>query len=389
MSEKKGLSRRRFLESSVAAGSVVLMASQRGLGAESTKDDIRIGCIGIGGRGFGVLKAIDKSPGVRVTALCDIKQANLDRAAKAVAGDEPKTFTDYHELLKFKDIDAVYIATPCNLHAEMALAVIASGRHLYCEKPMALTMKELNAVHAAAKKAKTVFQIGTQLRYGSPWKPAIETITSGKVGKPILIRGYRNNAGDFPRNGWFEDPAQSGDVMLEQAVHEFDIFNAIMGGIPQRASAFGGQAMRKSVGPMHDFFTLSMDYGDNKAVGYTHSWLMAPNVGCDGMNEFVYCVDGTVDVQGGHIYHRASKIEVKPAADGKPAEMTNHEKVSEEPRGDSTQLAIDDFFRCCRKNEMPLANADTGRAAVLVGLLCRKALATGQVVTLEDVLAEG
>lgn len=389
MAEKKGISRRRFLETSAAVGSAVLISSQRATAVETAKDDIRCGFIGIGGRGFGVLQATNKSPGVRVTALCDISDDHLARAAKEVAADEPKTFKDYREMLKFEELDAVYIATPCNLHAEMAMAVLAAGLHCYCEKPMALSMKELNAVYAAAKKAKGTFQIGTQLRYGSPWKPAIETITSGKVGKPILLRGYRNNSGDFPRNGWFEDPAQSGDVMLEQAVHEFDIFNAIMGGIPKRASAFGGQAMRKSVGPMHDFFTLSMDYGDNKAVGYTHSWLMAPNVGCDGMNEFVYCVDGTVDVQGGHIYHRESKIVAKPAQGDKPAEMTNHERVSEEPKGDSTQLAIDDFFRCCREKATPLANADTGRAAVLVGLICRKALAEGRVVTMNEILAEG
>jgi hypothetical protein len=112
-------------------------------------------------------------------------------------------------------------------------------------------------------------------------------------------------------------------------------------------------------------------------------------VGGDGMNDFVYCMDGTVDVHGGKIYHRENKIVKTPAQGGKPAEMTNMEPVSEEPKGDSTQLAVDDFFRCCRTHSRPVANADTGRAAVLVGLMCRKALAEGRVVTLEDVLAEG
>ena len=387
MSQQRSISRRRFLGTSVVAGSVVLAARRASLAAEGERDDVRCGFIGIGGRGSGVLAAINKSPGVRVTALCDTNESHLDNAAKAVADDQPKLFKDYHELIEFKDLDAIFIATPCDLHAEMAIAVLNSGRHCYCEKPMAINVTDLNAVYAAAKKAKGIFQIGTQLRYGSPFKPAIETITSGKVGKPILVRAYRHNTCDFPRNGWFEDPVRSGDVMLEQAVHEFDVFNTIFQGIPVRASAFGGQALRKSVGPMHDHFTLCLDYGTNRQVGYTHSWLAVPNVGGDGMNDFVYCMDGTVDVHGGKIYHRESKIVEKPAEGDRPAVMTNKELVSPEPKGDLTQLAVDSFFGCCRKHEKPLTNADTGRAAALVGLLCRKALAEGRVVTMEEVLA--
>jgi predicted dehydrogenase len=392
MSDNKGtnsISRRSFLGTGVAAGSAVLMVSQSARAQAESTDDLRCGFIGIGGRGMGDLTAIHKSPGVRVSALCDINEANLDRAAKAVADDKPRLFKNYKDLVSFKDLDAVFIATPCNLHAEMAIAVLESGRNCYCEKPMAITMKDLNAVYASTKKAKGVFQIGTQLRYGSPWGPAIEMISGGKFGKPIMVRAYRNNASDFPRNGWFEDPVQSGDVMLEQAVHEFDIFNAVLGGVPKRASGFGGQAMRASKGPMHDFFTLSLDYGDNKVVGYTHSWIAVPNIGCDGFNEFVYCEDGAVDIHGGNIYHRESKIVAKPAEGDKPAQMTNKEAIPVDSRGDLTQNAVDDFFRCCRSGSRPVANADTGRDAVLVGLMARKALREGRVVTLEEVLAEG
>ncbi|MBI4579916.1 MAG: Gfo/Idh/MocA family oxidoreductase [Planctomycetes bacterium] len=388
MADRQSVSRRRFLGTGMAVGSAVLLAPGQGRAAEGDKDDIRCGFIGVGGRGFGDLQAIHKSPGVKVTALCDINGKNLNRAAEHVADDGPKLFEDYRDLVAFKGLDAVFIATPCYLHAEMAIAVLDSGRHCYLEKPMAITMKDLNAVHAATRRSKGILQIGTQLRYASPWKPTLEAITSGKVGKPILVRAFRNNAGNFPGNGWFVDPVKSGDVMLEQAVHEFDIFNAIFQGVPRRGAGFGGQALRESVGPMHDHFTLCLDYGENQQVGYTHSWLAARDVGCDGMNEFVYCVDGTVDIHGGHIYHREAKIVKKSAVGTQPAEMTNREDVPRESKGDSTQLAVDDFFRCCRKGERPLANADTGRDAVLVGLLCRKALAEGRVVTMDEVLAE-
>jgi predicted dehydrogenase len=323
---------------------------------------------------------------VRVAALCDTNKEHLDKAAAVVAEDRPKLFENYREMLDFKDLDAVFIATPCYLHPEMAIAVLASGRHCYCEKPMALTLADVDAVRAAAAKARGIFQIGTQTRYGGPWGASIKFINSGKPGKPVLIRCSRHNGSDFPQKDWFLDPARSGDVMLEQAVHEFDRWNAMFQGIPVRAASFGGQALRKSIAPMHDHFTLCLDYGTNKQAGYTHSWLAAPNVSGDGMKEFVYCMDGTVDVFGAKFYHREAKIEKTPAKGDTPAEMTNLE-VMEYVKGDTTEAAVNTFFQCCRKGEKPMANADTGRDAVLVGLLCRTALAKGEVVTMKEILA--
>lgn len=386
MSKKNSISRRRFLGTSVAATSAVLAASHSSFAADAGAREIRCGFIGVGGRGRQVLESIHRSPGVRVTALCDTKKENLDRAAVIVAEDKPKLFDDYRKLMDFSDLDAIFIATPCDLHPEMAIAVLASGRHCYCEKPMAIDLANANAVHAAAAKAKGIFQIGTQTRYGGPWRASIELINSGKMGQPILLRSSRHNGGNFPQNGWFVDPARSGDVMLEQAVHEFDRWNAIFQGVPVRAASFGGQALRQSVAPMHDHFTLCLEYGTNKQAGYTHSWLAAPNVAGDGMKEYVYCMDGTVDVFGAQFYHRESKIVKTPAEGDKPAEMTNQEKI-DYVKGDTTDAAVNSFFQCCRKGERPMANADTGRDAVLVGLLCRTALAKGQVVTMKEILA--
>jgi myo-inositol 2-dehydrogenase/D-chiro-inositol 1-dehydrogenase len=70
-----------------------------------------------------------------VAALCDIKPDRLDEAATAAATHNSSTYRDYHELLARKDIDAVVIATPCDLHVEMAIAALNAGKHVYCEKP--------------------------------------------------------------------------------------------------------------------------------------------------------------------------------------------------------------------------------------------------------------
>ncbi len=286
MAKMRLASRRQFLRTGVGAAtaalcgtgvSPVFLRAQQGRPAKT----IRCGMIGVGGRGSGVLAAIHKSPGVRVTALCDIDNGRLQAAAKTVEENKPRLFGDYRKMLDHRELDAVFVETPCYLHKEMIVAVLASGRHCYAEKPMALTVPDLDAVVRATAHNRMVFQIGTQLRYASPWKPAIAAIHSGVIGKPILIRAHRHYAGDVPHDHtWVFFRKQSGDPICEQAVHEFDIFNAVFQATPVRASGFGGQALlfEPRGRDIMDHYTLSLDYGMSRLVAYSHSWISSPEV---------------------------------------------------------------------------------------------------------------
>ncbi len=375
MAKPGDLSRRQVLGAGVGVAASVLAGPAVLADEESIRDDIRCGMIGTGGRGQGVLKAIHKSPGVRVTALCDIHAGRLNEAAARVEEDKPKLFEDYRKLIDYKELDAIFVETPCYLHAEMVIAVLASGRHCYGEKPMALTVPDLNEIARVAKASKGIHQVGTQLRYASPWKPALEAIREGLIGKPIQIHGRRLNAGDMPHGRpWFFDRKLSGDVIMEQAVHEFDLFNAAFGGIPKRAAGFGGQAVRfepKGRNIM-DHFSLTLDYGPNKEAGYNHSWI-APK-GADGWRFVVYGEKGAIELQNGSIFLKDSdKVQ----------------KVDPEPKGDSTQLAVDDFFRCIRERDKPIADTEAGRNAALVALLGRKAIYEGRLATMKELLGQG
>lgn len=376
MARSGNLSRRQVLGRGLGAAAVLASPTILRAG-QAPQDDLRCGMIGTGGRGQGVLEAIHKSPGVRVTALCDIHAGRLNQAAARVQEDRPRLFGDYREMLDYPELDVVFVETPCYLHAEMVLAVLASGRHCYGEKPMALTVPDLNAIVQASQQSAGIYQVGTQLRYASPWQPAIKAILSGALGKPVFIRAHRHNAGDLPHDrAWLFKRELCGDTICEQAVHEFDLFNWILGGIPLRAAGFGAQSVRFApVGrDILDNYTLSLDYGKHKTVSYSHSWISAPRVPFDGRQEIVYCEKGAVDVEGGKIY---------PLEGGEPI------AVAPEPQGDPTQLAVDDFFRCIRQGEQPLANAEAGRNAALVALLGQKAIDEGRVVNMRELLASG
>lgn len=375
MPESGNISRRRFLNQGAATTSAVMLAPSV-LRAVAGGDDIRCGMIGTGGRGLGVLGSIHRSPGVRVTALCDIHAGRLNQAAGMVAEDRPRLFSDYRRLIDFKELDAIFVETPCYLHAEMVLPVLASGRHCYAEKPMALTVRDCDVMLEAAKRAKGIYQIGTQLRYASPWQPGIELIQSGKLGKPIFVRGQRHGVGDYPSiRRWFFFRKFSGDTMVEQAVHEFDLFNWALGGVPLRASAFGALGLHDAPEGRDtiDHYTLSMDYGEKGQVSYSHGWISAPKMPHEGWEQLIYCEKGAIHLETGKVYPREGE-----AYD-----------VSDKREGDWNDLAVNDFFRCIREKDQPLANAESGRNATLVSLLARKAIDEGRVVTWKELLSEG
>jgi myo-inositol 2-dehydrogenase/D-chiro-inositol 1-dehydrogenase len=256
----------------------------------------------------------------------------------------------------------------------MIVAVLQAGRHCYAEKPMAITVPHLNEIVKLAKSSKGILQVGTQLPYANPFKAALEAIKSGEIGKPILVRAHRHNTHDLPHDReWFFKRSMCGDTICEQAVHEFDIFNRVFQGIPERAAGFGGQAyfFEPKGRDIMDHYGLVLDYGKGKKVSYSHSWIAPPGIPCDGRQEIVYGERGAVDIESGMLYPR----------EGKPRRLYDEPKPK-----DSTQAAVDDFFRCIREGKQPLCNAEAGRNAALVALLGRKAIDEGVTVAMTDLL---
>jgi predicted dehydrogenase len=172
------LSRRRFLGRS-ATLSLGLWAA-RGFAADaapSANDKLNIGLIGIANQGRFNL---DNVAGESIVALCDVDEAYLGAAAKLFPA--AKTYTDFRRLLDQKGIDAVVVATPDHTHAVATMAGLKSGRHVYCEKPLARTISEVRAVTEAARREKRVTQIGTQIHAGANYRRVVELVQSGAVG---------------------------------------------------------------------------------------------------------------------------------------------------------------------------------------------------------------
>ncbi len=193
-SDPSFLTRRHFLKlggaSALAAGSLPLIlssASGRAAGASAVSNQIALGVIGCGPQGMGVMGNFLNQKDCRVVAVCDVKQDQLGAAQgmvnKHYGNSDCRTYRDFRELVARKDIDACLIATPDHWHVLTALAAVNSGKDIYLEKPLAVTLEERQALRKAVRKNKRIFQFGTQQRSGRMFRVACELVRNGHVGK--------------------------------------------------------------------------------------------------------------------------------------------------------------------------------------------------------------
>ena len=195
-------SRRNFLRGSAGAA---LAAAPAILPAQGQNNKVTVGWIGTGSRGNYVMNQTYKSVPelVNVVAVCDTYEGNKNRAKDLVQTTEkqtPKTFVDYHDILKDPSIDVVFITTPEHLHYEMAMAALKAGKNIYLEKPLAHTIEEGWDIVRAAEKSGKVVQVGTQNRSNSLYIQARQMIRDGMIGDVHYVRAfwYRNSAETEP-----------------------------------------------------------------------------------------------------------------------------------------------------------------------------------------------
>jgi myo-inositol 2-dehydrogenase/D-chiro-inositol 1-dehydrogenase len=135
------------------------------------------------------------------------------------------------------DVDAVLIATPNWLHAEMTLAALTAGKHVFCQKPIALSLADADRVLDAAKASDRVLQFGFMLRFTPPLSETRRLIASGAIGEPIAARtaifGWEPNA------DWFYDKSTGGGVILDTLIHFADLAGWLIGPI-ERVHSEGG-----------------------------------------------------------------------------------------------------------------------------------------------------
>jgi len=187
----KGITRRDFIKSSVAAGAALTLPFSHVRGANN---DIRLGVIGLGGQGGQGqgkyhIKLFREIPGVRVVAICDADKDVLDAEVKKFKerNETVDAYTNLRKLLDDKSIDAITTATPNHWHALVTVWACQAGKDVYVEKPAAYNIWEGRKMIEAARKYDRIVQVGTQRRSDEGLRQAFEYIKQGKLGKIQFI----------------------------------------------------------------------------------------------------------------------------------------------------------------------------------------------------------
>ncbi|GFM31268.1 Gfo/Idh/MocA family protein [Novosphingobium sp. PY1] len=188
---------------------------------------IRLGIIGLG-RGFMLtLPALRAHPRIRLTAAFDVRQEAREHFAAQFAA---AAFDSVDALLASGDVDAVYIASPHEFHAEQTIAALRAGKHVLVEKPMATGIRDCMAMEAAARSSGRVLVVGPSHGFDAPVQAAADMVHSGEFGALRMVTAL--NFTDFmfrPRRPEELDTARGGGVVYSQAAHQIDVVRRIVG----------------------------------------------------------------------------------------------------------------------------------------------------------------
>jgi inositol 2-dehydrogenase len=195
-----------------------------------------MGVIGVGTLGRRHAENLRRAiPAARLIAVADTDGARAERVASDLEVEHH--YSHWETLLERKDIDAVVVAAPSRFHAPVTRAAAAAGKHIFCEKPPALSMEEAESAASAVARAGVQFQIGFMRRYDPPYARAKKLIAAGEIGDPVLVKSIGRERQPPPRS-FFKDGI-NGTLFLDCMIHEFDLARWLMNDEVVEVHSFG------------------------------------------------------------------------------------------------------------------------------------------------------
>lgn len=226
------------------------------------KIQLRVGVIGLG-IGKSHAKGVKATEGAQLYALCDTNEEKLRSLAKEL--DVANTFTDYRDMIADPDLDAVIIASPDQDHRQMILDTLDAGKHILCEKPVALTREDCEAIVAAVEKSGLKFMVGQVCRFTPGFKQAKEIIESGAIGELTFVESeYAHDyTAIYAKGSWRSDPVRNG--VVGGGCHAVDLLRWIAGD-PEEIMAYGVHKTFADVTPYDDTHVAIMKF-PNGVIG--------------------------------------------------------------------------------------------------------------------------
>jgi len=287
------MNRREFLQTGSACG--LLLLKPRTAFSYQANSAVRLGLLGCGNRGTTVATSFSHSTTAQVVALADIfpdKLAigrshfdDLNTSLSRQPIDQKLLFHGPHafeQLAAAKDVDLIQISTPPFFHVQHLEAAVASGKHVYCEKPVGVDVAQAKQALEIGKRVKSTqsVDVGFQCRSAPPIAAIAERIKAGALGKIATVAGNyyapaseeKVHPGASPdesrlRN-WLWYRALSGDILVEQNIHIIDLCNWILGAHPLKATATGGRNILTHAGDCWDNYQVDFTYPEGVHLSF-------------------------------------------------------------------------------------------------------------------------
>lgn len=363
----------------------------------------RVGVIGTGRHGRAILTELQKIPQVEIAALCDLSEARITLAKPRAPS--AATFTDHRAMLDARpDITAIIVATPTHQHRAIVEDIIAAGRHVYCEAPIASTVEDCRAMAAAAEAAKTVCQAGFQGRSNPTYRraqPLVRTELRDLVS--MSAQWHRKTSWRFPASGgdsdrqanWRLDPDVSIGLAGELGAQQFDVAHWWRGSYPTRIVGRGGVRHHRDGRTVADTIDLDLIWADDLVMRYSAT--LANSYG--GQFEVVNGINGSIRLawthgwlfkeadaptQGWEVYATRQQIFAEEGI----VLIANATQLAEQGQlqagaglpHPSLYYALMDFLTSVTEGAPVACTMAEGARASIVGIMANQAVVTGSEV---------
>jgi myo-inositol 2-dehydrogenase / D-chiro-inositol 1-dehydrogenase len=297
LTSKRGqMNRRQFLQAGSAAASGLLLLKPSTAFGYQANSAVRLGLLGCGSRGTAVATSFSQNTTAQVVALADLFPDQLAACRShfdelnAGLGRQPVDIKllfhgprAFEQLAASSDIDLIQISTPPFFHVQHLEAAVASGKHVYCEKPVGIDVVQAKQALEIAKRVKPTqsVEVGFQCRSAPPLAAIAQKIQAGALGKIASVAANYNapaskekfrqgaSADELRLLNWLWDRALSGDILVEQNIHIIDLCNWILGAHPVKATATGGRNILTHAGDCWDNYQVDFVYPDNVHLSFS------------------------------------------------------------------------------------------------------------------------
>ncbi|MRX46166.1 Gfo/Idh/MocA family protein [Pedobacter puniceum] len=392
MSHRKPITRRKFISGSALTLATLSTMNLTSFAQEKSKK-IRLGLIGFGQRGAGIVSITKDIQGIQFVAFCDNDTRRLAEAKKW-GNAQTQYFSDYKKMLAQAQIDAVIIASPLFMHYEMCLEALKNKKHIFVEKTMTFNIDQALSLVKEVQKTDLVFQVGHQYRYYDLYYKVKEIIDKGWLGKISHIESQYNRNSDWRRPvlsgqeerviNWRLYREFSGGLVAELCAHQIDVVNWLLGSNPKKVMGLGGIDYWKDGRDIYDNIKVIYEYENGIKSCVT-------SVSNNQHNSYAIKIlgsKGTLDIKRNNIYFYPEPVKKElGVVDGvtgatleaiKPGEAKEIKFSSPDGEDrDPTVYALLDFINCIQNNKKPFCDVVAGKNVAIAVHMANAAMDTG------------